>query len=458
MDRYSREHQMLKADSPLRKALGAVSVLWISSLVGAGLAFLTQVVLARELTPAGYGLFAAALATVTLLAPMPGFGVSALWLKLFGAEGWSATRWLPASFRFAALSTAGALLSLVAWTAWGPHGASTRQLLYWLLPVTASYLFIGLVGVKLQLEERYRALAAWQLFPSLARLLLVLLVFTVIAQSSLDVIAAIYALVALAIMIAGFVQLRAMSQVRFTLKGHPKPTVAEIERLAMAARVRLFDVAREAWPFGLGGMFHLVYFQSDIILLKYFKGNEAAGIYNVAFTVMVAVYLLPSTIFQKFLLPKVHRWANHDRAQFLQAYRFGNGVMLLLGGMTTIAILLLGPRLIPLLFGTAYQGAVSLLSVLAFCAPMRFLASSVGATLVTQEHMHRKSVYMGTVAVVNVLLNLLLIPVFAAKGAAIATLLSEITLLALYLLAVRRHVFGREAWRGWTLRYRNRNV
>jgi len=57
---------MLKADFRLQKAFGAVSVLWISSLVSAGLAFLTQVVLARELTPAGYGMFAAALATVTL--------------------------------------------------------------------------------------------------------------------------------------------------------------------------------------------------------------------------------------------------------------------------------------------------------------------------------------------------------------------------------------------------------
>jgi len=449
---------MLKAGFRLQKAVGAVSVLWVSSLVSAGLAFLTQVVLARELTPTEYGAFAAAVATITLMAPMAGFGVSAFWLKVFGAEGWSAIRWLPMSFRFATLTTVVALLSLVVWAAWGPHGPSTQQLLYWLLPVTASYLFIGLVGVKFQLEERYGVLAVWQLLPNLVRLLLVLLVFTVLAQASLEVIAAIYALIALGIMIVGFVQLRVMARGAFNLKGHSKPIVAEVAHLGIARRVRLFDVAREAWPFGLGSMFHLVYFQSDIILLQYLKGNEVAGVYNIAFIVMTSVYLLPSAIFQKFLLPKVHRWANHNRAQFLQVYRFGNGVMLLLGGITTVAILLLGPWLIPLLFGAAYREASSLLAVLAFCAPMRFLASSVGATLVTQEHMRRKNVYMGAVAVVNVLLNLLLIPVFAARGAAIATLLSELLLLALYLIAARRHVFGREAWRGWTLRYRNRDV
>jgi O-antigen/teichoic acid export membrane protein len=126
---------------------------------------------------------------------------------------------------------------------------------------------------------------------------------------------------------------------------------------------------------------------------------------------------------------------------------------LLLGVITAVAILISVSWIIPLLFGTAYQGAVGLLSVLAFCAPLRFLASSVGSTLVTQEHMHRKNVYMGMVAILNLLLNMLLIPIYSVMGAAIATLLSEAALIALYLLAVRRYVFGQDAWRGWTLRY-----
>lgn len=442
---------MLKAGSSLRKALGAVSLLWFGSLAGAGVAFLTQVVLARELSPTGYGVFTAALATVSLVAPLAGFGISGLWLKVFGAEGWDATRWLPASFRFVMLSTIVALLLLTAWATWGVHG-TTRRLIFWLLPVVVGFLFVDLVSGKLQLEERYRALALWQLLPHLARLLLVaLLAITTATQTSLDAIAIVYAGVALATMIAGFAHLRPMAQGRLLLKGHTNPTGAENGHLAVTNRVRVFDVTRDAWPFGLAGMFHLVYYKSNIILLEYFSGGEAAGIYSVAFTVMGATYLLPGSIYQRFLLPKLHRWANHDRMRFLQVYRFGNGSMLLLGMIATAAILVLMPWIIPFLFGKAYEPAINLLAILAFCAPLRFLATSVGATLVTQEHMRRKINYMGTVAVLNVLLNLLLIPVYAAEGAAIATLLSEITLLALYLFAVRWHVFGDDAWKGWTL-------
>jgi O-antigen/teichoic acid export membrane protein len=454
---------MIEPGSPFRNALSAVSFLWLGSLVGAVLAFLTQIVLARKFIPSEYGAFAAALTTVTLLVPLLGFGVQGFWLKSFGAEGWNALRWLPASFRYIALSTVGTLTTLAAWAIWGPHDAATRKLLLLLFPVTIGYLFVGLVTVKLQLEERYKALAVWQLLPNLFRFLLVLLVFAVTAKPIIDVIAAAYTMIAFVFMAAGFVQLRNMSEGRFILKGHYDPTVSKTKHREVASHEvvavykRVWEVARESWPFGLGGVFHLIYFQSNIILLKYIEGNEAAGIYNVAFTVMMGVYLLPSTIYQKLLLPKIHRWANHDRLRFLHVYRFGNGLMMLLGVGTTVAILLLVPWVIPLLFGVAYQKAVGLLQVLAFCVPLRFLASSVGATLVTQHHMHRKAVYMGITAVVNVLLNLVLIPIYGAMGAAAATVLSECTLLALYLFAVRRYVFGRDAWRGWTLRYKERN-
>lgn len=442
----------------IRKALAEVSFLWLSSLGGAIFVFLTQVVLARELTPTGYGLFAATLATINLALPLAGFGLPGLWLKLFGTEGWGAIRWLSASFRFVFISTVLVLLTLAAWASWGPHDISTQRLFYLLLPIVLGSLCMELVSSKLQLEERYKALALWQLLPNLARLLGVVLVVVLSAQTRIDYIAAAYSLVALTVTMLSFSHLRAIYQGRFTLKGHSKTTMAERDPRVSPIFINMFDVAREALPFGLAGVFYLIYFQSNIILLKYFTGAESAGIYNVAFTVMTAVYLLPTVIYQKFLLPKYHRWANFDRTKFLKVYRFGNGSMLMTGGLTTVVMLPVVPLLIPKLFGAEYQPAIDLLMLLAFCAPVRFLATSVGATLVTQEHMRRKVCYMGIVALINLFLNLLLIPLYAAKGAAVATLMSEVTLLALYLLAVKRHVFGPEAWHGWTVTLRSENV
>lgn len=434
---------MLKSSSAVRKALSAVSLLWFGSLIGAGLAFLTQVVLARELTPGGYGVFAAALATVTLLAPLAGFGVQGFWLKVFGAEGWQATRWFPASFRFVTMSTLVTLSIFLAWAVWGPHDESTKWLLFLFSPVILGYLFLELVTSKLLLEEHFNRLALWQMFPHFARLLLVMLVvLVVVSRPSVELIAGIYSSVAIVVLVVGCAQLRIMKNGRFDLKGHARTGSARLDEVNSVEPIRILNVARQTWPFGLATVFHLIYFQSDIILLKYISGNEVAGIYNVAFTVMAAVYLLPSVIYQKLLLPKIHRWANHDREKFYQVYRKGNIAMLVLGLAAMLAIWSSVFWAIPLLFGEQYIQAIDLLNILAFCAPIVFVASSVGATLVTQEHMVRKVKYMGAVALLNIVLNLVLIPEFGAVGAALATVASNLVLLLIYYISAQKLVFG----------------
>ncbi|MCY1363059.1 hypothetical protein D9M69_498030 [compost metagenome] len=172
-------------------------------------------------------------------------------------------------------------------------------------------------------------------------------------------------------------------------------------------------------------------------------GDGAAGVYNVAFTVMAAVYLLPSVIYQKFLLPKMHRWANSDRARFYKVYRQGNFAMLLLGVAAMLAIWLSAFWAIPLFFGKHYAEAVTLLNILAPCAPLMFLAFSFGGVLVTQENMRLKVKVMGGVALINVLMNLALIPTWGTKGVAISTVLSCLALMVAYFWCAQKIVFGR---------------
>lgn len=432
---------MLKRILTIRKTLGAVSLLWLGSLLGAGLAFTTQVILARELTPTGYGNFAAVLASITLLAPLAGFGVQGVWLKFYGAEGWQAGRWLPISFRFVMLSTLITYSMILGWGIWGAHDEVTRRLFIFLSPVVLGYLFVELVTSKLLLEERFKILALWQLFPHLTRLLAVLLlVGGGVGFFNIDSVALIYSLVAFFVFIIGLGQIKYMNSKYFALKGHG------VRQLPLnAATIRVTDVAKQAWPFGLAAVFHLIYFQSSIVLLKYIAGDQVAGIYNVAFTVMAAVYLLPSVIYQKVLLPKFHRWASHDRARLYQVYRKGNVVMLMLGVVAMFSLWGMAFWGIPLLFGDDYKDAVMVLNVLAFSAPIVFVASSVGATLVTQEHMARKVKYMGAVSGFNVVLNLMLIPSFGLLGAAITTVVSNFLLLAIYYVAAQKLVFGSES-------------
>jgi O-antigen/teichoic acid export membrane protein len=424
-----------------KQAIKTISLLWLGSILGAGCAFLTQVLLARELGPAAFGVFAAALAMVVLISPLASFGVGSFWLKAFGQEGWQAVRWLPSSLKYTLITTFFVLATLFCWAMFGPHDAITRGLLMVLSVYLLGQVAVELVSAKLQLEERYLALALWQFLPHLLRLLLIaMLAFVLVKWLTLNSVAYIYAMVSVSVFGLGTLLMWRMYCGQLVLKGHGEPNKSASPSASLPS---MKHVATQSWPFGLAGIFYLVYFQSDIILLKYMVSDEAAGIYNVAFVIMAAVYMLPSVIYQKFLLPKIHRWANHDRERFYQVYRTGNWVMLILGLLAMLAIWLLAPFGVQILFGGSYVGAVLPLSILALAAPIRFVATSVGSALVTQEHMRRKVRFMAVTALTNVVFNLLLIPLFGINGAALGTVLSDLILLLLYIYSAKYHVFNK---------------
>jgi O-antigen/teichoic acid export membrane protein len=338
------------------------------------------------------------------------------------------------------MSSVFVILALIGWSIFGPHDESLRLIIVILSAYVIGQVAVELVSSKLQLEERYIHLALWQFLPHFIRLALVaVLAFGLTAWVSVVNVAYAYAMVAMGLVLFGFFSLFQMLNGNFDLQGHLKPIVQSDEWMPDVK-----TVISHSWPFGLAGLFHLVYFQSDIILVQYITGLEAAGVYNVAFTIMVAVLLFPGIIYQKFLLPKMHRWANHDRERFYQVYKQGNVIMLVLGLVAMLFIWTLGPWVVSLLFGEVYQEAIGLLMILGVSFPILFVASSIGATLVTQSHMKSKVKLMGLVAILNIVLNLVLIPDFGAEGAAIATVISNFVLLVVFYITAQKLVFRRE--------------
>lgn len=420
-----------------KKALKAISLLWLGSLLGAGCAFLTQVIVARELGLEQFGLLSSALSLAALLTPIAGFGIPQLWLKIFGQEGWKGVRWLNASFLFIVQTTVFAIGMILLWAWLGPHSVQMRMVLITLTLYTIGQVFIEVSSSKLQLEERYMLLGIIQLTPHALRLAAFsTLHFFAALTLTASTAAAIYALVATPVIIWGVSEMSKMRKGKFTLKGHDNRGDISSEEAPT-----LKNVAANAWPFGLAGAFHIIISQANIVLISYMIGPSSAGIFNVAFTVMTAVYLLPTVIYQKFLLPKFHIWANFERSKFYKVYKAGNRLMFILGMVAMVAIILLSPWAIPFLFGSEYSAVISVLSILAVCAPIRFLANSVGAVLITQQHMKTKVYFMGITAFLNIVFIIALTKLWGQTGAAIATVLSDSVLLAFYYFSARCWVF-----------------
>lgn len=417
-----------------RQAVTAIGLLWIATVAGAGMVFLSQLLLARRLGPAEYGLFASSLATVTMVAPLAGFGLSQFRLKAYGGEGWAADRWLRPALRFSLCTGVLAVAAVVAWALLGDRvEPETRNTLLLLTPVIAGLFAVDIVGSKLRLEERHSALAGWQLLMPAGRLAvaatLVALPFASAQGAALG-----FGLVALLVAGTALPQLTSMLRGEMALRGHgPRPLGFECP-----PSPGIWRLWSQAWAFGVSAVLYPVFFQVSTVLLKYLDGNAAAGHYGVALAVMTALYLFPSTVYQKFLLSRLHRWAVHDKPRFWRVYRIGNIGMLVGGILVAIALAVLSPWLIPLAFGPAYADVAYLLAILLICVPLRFLSTSVGAALLTENHMRYRVLAMLAATLVAVGLNAVAIPRYGAEGAAWATVLAELVLLLAMWLGVRR--------------------
>lgn len=417
-----------------RKAAAGISLLWMATSLGAVLTFLVQILLARRLGPAEFGRFVAALATVTMIAPMAGFGLPQLWLRLYGAEGWHARRWLVPSLRFVVWTTLAACAVTLAWSLAGsPEGTSV--LVWWLLPAIPCTLVVGLVSSKLRLEEDDRGLAMWQLALPGSRFVFVLALLPWHAVGATPV-AAGFGLVGMAVAAAGVPALVAMRRGEFSLRGHtPDEDPAGYQRDAS-----MHAVWHMGWAYGLSALLYPVFFQVGTVMLDRMAGPREAGLFGIGLGVMTAVYLLPTTVYQKYLLSRLHRWAVHDPDTFRRVHRHGAWIMLVAGLSCGILVAATAHLFVRVAFGAAFAGAAAVIVVLSACAPLRFLSVAIASALLDERQARLRVLMMGGSAAAVVLLNLCLIPRYHALGTAFATLGGEVVLLASSWLAVRHSV------------------
>ncbi|SEL83930.1 Membrane protein involved in the export of O-antigen and teichoic acid [Maribacter orientalis] len=419
-----------------KKSLKAVSFLWLGSILGSGSTFVIYIILAREIGPSSFGIFSSAIATTMIFSLLAGFGVAQSWLKIFGEEGWSGIRWVKPSLYFVVLTLAIITVFLAVFSKLPFQDAVTSRILLVLTLHMYGFIAIELVTSKLQLEEGYVNMTIWKLLPNLLRLISILIsVFILGIELDVYKIAFIYAFVGVLSLLISLPHFLKMIEGDFGLKGHGN------KKQVQNNIVKISDVLKESWPFGLATLFAFIYVQSDIIMVKYLAGDEQAGYYNVGYVILTAILLIPSILFGKFLLPKYHRWANQDKPKFYKVYKLSNILMLILGILAMLFILIGSETFIILVFGIEYYDSIVLMNILAFCVPISFLTYSFGAVLVTRKHMRLKVVFMGSVAVFNILANLLLIPKFGPKGAALATVGSNILLMALYFWGAKKRVF-----------------
>lgn len=189
---------------------------------------------------------------------------------------------------------------------------------------------------------------------------------------------------------------------------------------------------RKALPFLLGAIMISIYANIDTVMLQFIKGERDVGLYNSAYkiiNIIIGFSAMYAAAYFPVLVSKANE-SSEDVSLTLNKILSNCAVLVfpvLVGGA------ILSRDLIEFIFGQQYQSAYPALAILFFIPMIGFLnmAQSNTLTAIDKQRQATSSTVAG--AIVNMILNFLLIPGFGFIGAAIATVIAEISV-CLYLI------------------------
>jgi O-antigen/teichoic acid export membrane protein len=391
---------------------GAGSLLARVSEVVLGLAVV--VLLARLLGPAGYGVYAFVFALVSVVSVPVRMGLPSLVVRET-ARGqslgdWAAVRgvWRWANGVVVLLSLLVACVGMMALLAGWVDGESLKQTLPWgiaLIPVMA----LGAIR-SASLRGLRHTLAG--VFPDQVlrpALLFVLLAVVLIWPGMRLSPAGAMALMLVASLAAFIVGASLLHRYRPTALRRPEPVYHH----------RAW--ARSSWPMAFTEGTQQLMRHSDVLLLGIMAVTSDVGVYRVAAqgALVVSLALFALNMAAAPFLAQLHAQGERAKLQKL-ATRLAQGAL----GFALpvlLAFVIFGDWLLSTFFGKGYVSAWWPLIILGLG---QVVSAGFGATSIILNmtgHERKVSRAVGAAAVVNVVLNLLLIPPFGIIGAALAT-------------------------------------
>ena len=167
----------------------------------------------------------------------------------------------------------------------------------------------------------------------------------------------------------------------------------------------------------------IVYFKIDIIMLEAMRPISEVGVYAVAAKISEVWYVLPQGLIAA-MYPKLLEIAKTQPKRYEALLQRGFDWLFITAFSTSVVMLFIGPWLIELLFGAEYVLAGQILQLHIFASVFVYMRVLLSQWLVTISFAQFALFRESSGAVVNILLNLWLIPLYGVWGAAIATIVS----------------------------------
>lgn len=184
------------------------------------------------------------------------------------------------------------------------------------------------------------------------------------------------------------------------------------------------SLLKDAWPLILSSIVISIYMKIDQIMIKELIDNASVGQYSAAVRLSEAWYFIPMIICTS-LFPAILNAKSKDEELYKQRLSNLYDLMVVLGLAIVVPVLLFADWGIALLYGPEFDQTAMVLKIHIWAGVFVFLGVANQKWFISENLQVYNVLYLGIGMIVNIVLNLIIIPEYGIGGAACATLVSQ---------------------------------
>jgi O-antigen/teichoic acid export membrane protein len=180
------------------------------------------------------------------------------------------------------------------------------------------------------------------------------------------------------------------------------------------------SLVKPAFPFAILSILALIHWKVDYFMISKILGEEHLGLYAVAYKVF-EIGVVAGATFNAALFPTVSAMYGESKEKLRRAYEKIQNYFVIFSLPVSVLIILFAEEIILLLYGDQYLESVNVLVILGLGFGIFFFTLPMRMVINNSEFIMRLVPYFTITAVLNIVLNLVIIPLYGIIGAALVT-------------------------------------
>ena len=193
-----------------------------------------------------------------------------------------------------------------------------------------------------------------------------------------------------------------------------------------------------AYPLAITSIFALISFKMNTILLNMLTTSAVVGEYTAAFNLMQALIFIP-TVFSTAVLPIFAKFYVDSKDMLSYSYKKSLKYLTIISMPISMGTLVLSDKIILFIYGAEYVNTIPILKLIIWALPAIFLSYILGTSIASINKQHETIKATFICLLFSTIGNYILINLWSGIGAAMITVLNEISMVVFYMYIMHKY-------------------